>query len=393
MAVTHKENPAQTDPTAPSILILAVTLLLSLTWSEARARTWVVAQDGTGDLSSVAAACEAAAAGDSIRIRPGVYREEGHDDPMDPEIVLTEKPLSILGDGPAETVSLQMKFAFVDCDGVILSNLTLHDVNRAIYIADGWDSSARYLVRSCRFENNKSLSNGGGAILANTGVSGSLVIEESAFKGNEYLMEYGINEGGGAVYASSANTTVRRCIFQDNHALRHGGAVFALGNITIENCLFLRNSSPHGAAVALGYGDLTITRSTFYRNDCLGEVGGAVEIFGDHLGSIPDQCIIAETVGAAVECPVSASAHCCDLWMNSLDPDPWCGAEVRYGNFSEDPLFCDPDGGDFGLQAGSPCLPGQHGGFDCGLIGSGTEECGLVPTRPTTWGRIKLGYR
>ncbi len=155
--------------------------------------------------------------------------------------------------------------------------------------------------------------------------------------------------------------------------------------------MFLSNSAPHGAAVAIADG--VITRSTFYKNDCLGEIGGAIQVFGDHLGFIPDHCIIAETVGAGIECPMTASALCCDLWANQLDPDPECGFDAQDGNFSEDPLFCDPEGGDFGLLENSPCLPGNHGGYDCGRIGAGVEHCGIIQTSDTTWGKVRMLWR
>ena len=66
------------------------------------------------------------------------------------------------------------------------------------------------------------------------------------------------------------------------------------------------------------------------------------------------------------------------------------------GNFSADPLFCNPDAGDFTLAADSPCLPGQHPhGDDCGLIGALGQGCASsteVPdpsVLPTTWGVVK----
>ncbi len=173
------------------LAVLLVPLLAGSVCVDVVARTWIVAQDGTGDVSSVAAACEAASAGDSVLIRPGAYREEAHDDPMDPGIAIWEKPLSILGDGPAGSISLQMKFGFLDCDGVILSNLHMHDVTGAITIWGYMNYGGRYLIQSCRFEGNHARSYGGGAIL----VMGAVVtIEDCVFKGNQ---EIGGSEGGG----------------------------------------------------------------------------------------------------------------------------------------------------------------------------------------------------
>lgn len=197
--------------------------------------------------------------------------------------------------------------------------------------------------------------------------------------------------GGGAI--NGDDFILRRCIFQGNRAGRQGGAVYA-PRLHVEDCVFIGNAAPHGAAVYLD-GDGRITRSTFYRNDCLGEVGGAIAIGSDHFNMIPDHCIIAETIGASIECPMPATPLCCDVWGNSMDddPDPWCGFDPRLGIFSEDPLFCDPERGDFGLLENSPCLPGNHGGQECGRIGAGAEFCGIIRTSETTWGRVKMLWR
>ena len=48
------------------------------------------------------------------------------------------------------------------------------------------------------------------------------------------------------------------------------------------------------------------------------------------------------------------------------------------GNICQDPLFCDPENGDFTLAEGSPCLPGVHP--DCGLMGAHGVGCGAPST-------------
>jgi hypothetical protein len=51
------------------------------------------------------------------------------------------------------------------------------------------------------------------------------------------------------------------------------------------------------------------------------------------------------------------------------------------GNFSSDPLFCDPENGLFTIHTSSPCMPQNHPyGDDCGLIGAYGPGCCFIET-------------
>ncbi len=89
-------------------------------------------------------------------------------------------------------------------------------------------------------------------------------------------------------------------------------------------------------------------------------------------------CIVASSaggVGVYVDDSSGASIVCTDIHGNA--GGDWVGpiAELlgQDGNICEDPLFCDPEGGDFTLAAGSPCLPDFNP--DCGLMGAHGLGC------------------
>ena len=99
--------------------------------------------------------------------------------------------------------------------------------------------------------------------------------------------------------------------------------------------------------------------------------------------------------GKVVHCGAGASIEtaCSDLFGN--DGGDWidCIADQAgmNGNFSADPLFCDPEAGDFTLRANSPCAP--PGATGCGLVGALPVGCGPVSVVEETWAGIKARYR
>ena len=62
------------------------------------------------------------------------------------------------------------------------------------------------------------------------------------------------------------------------------------------------------------------------------------------------------------------------------------------GNICEDPLFCDPENGDFTLDAASPCAPFSEPNPECDLIGVWPIGCGLTVTDSRTWSDVKSLY-
>ena len=90
----------------------------------------------------------------------------------------------------------------------------------------------------------------------------------------------------------------------------------------------------------------------------------------------------------------AATLSCCDVfgniggdWIRGIE-----GQESVRMNVSADPLFCDPDGGSFYLQWGSPCVPANSNG--CGLIGRyGFGGCNSVSVTPESGGKVKAGFR
>jgi len=169
-----------------------------------------------------------------------------------------------------------------------------------------------------------------------------------------------------------------------------GGALYVFyATATIEGCTFARNTAKSFAG-ALGTGKMAytyLTNCTFWGN---GSPNGSL-LLGEYRTVLQNCIVAASTAGPAIHVGGIVELSCCDLWGNP--GGDWVGGIAgQYGvngNISEDPQFCDPVSGDFGLAESSPCAPSP----ECDLIGAWPVGCGGTPAAPSSWGGIKTLFR
>ncbi|MHC4363513.1 MAG: right-handed parallel beta-helix repeat-containing protein, partial [Planctomycetota bacterium] len=207
------------------------------------------------------------------------------------------------------------------------------------------------IITGCTFTGNT----GEGLILT----APNALVTNCVFEGNG---NSGLFMGGGGV--------VTDCVITANYG--GNGAVFGGGG-TLENCIISDNFT-RAIHSPLGGG------TTFLRCTIVGNSGDGIYL---EMMSTPEleNCILAFNTGQAVNVrpgdPADPILTCCDLFGNA-GGDTLRGIDGG-GNFSADPLFCDPTNDDFTLNNTSPCLPGNHpDGEDCGLIGARGQGCGEI---------------
>jgi predicted outer membrane repeat protein len=225
------------------------------------------------------------------------------------------------------------------------------------------------MVRNCVFESNYA-ADGGGAISIQSGWGG-VWIEGCRFNGN-------VSGWSGGAVAAGCPLGVAQCAFSRNWAERDGGAIDGVGSYGtgVSQSIFLNNvANRKGGAISLAGGELSLSQCSFHGNVAAGgDLHASIELEGTSL-TIERSIVSGSRPGAAVLVSNgSATATCCDIWLN--EGGDWVGALAgqlgHNGNFSLDPRFCDPGAADLHLASTSPCLPPNT---QCELIGPLGQGC------------------
>ncbi len=336
------------------------------------------------DQPTIQAGIDAASIGDTVLVAAGTYTGDGNRD-LDfagVDLVLMSEA------GPEQTN--------IDCGG------SPSDPHRALSFHSG--ETAASVVQGFAIRNGQLIERYcpegcGGAILCQ---SSSPTIRNCHFFRNQ------VNNGiappggnGGAISCAWSNTVIENCTFVENSAT-YGGAVDGyLSNLTLRSCTMRENFGVFGGAVGAGFGGGMLLTSCVL-DDNIGQTGVAVRMFRVDLTlesctlhhNLGEAMIVMEEAslllsntilgfnewGFAVHCygGTAVDVFCCDVYGNVGNYE-YClsGFNGIQGNFSEDPMFCDPSNDDLALHADSPCAP-ENSPTGCGLIGAVPVACGAA---------------
>jgi hypothetical protein len=386
-----------------AIVLIALFAVPSL----GHARTWEVRPDGTGDVPTIRAGVDSAAAGDSVRVACGTYYENEivvdtsltllseNEDPgcvtIDADAFEVGHVLSILPGAEFALIGITITGGWEDaaalsgCTATIVDCIFTYNDSRRIY-ADGgalWIGTSSVEIRGCRFDHNGS--GDGGAVYC---VDSSVLLDDCVLSDNIGRM------WGGAIWCHGGSVSLVRCTLQDNWGMRAGGVLAWSGDVQIVDSVLQDNVSFYqGGACYSRYGAvITITGSTLVGNSAPTGAGLYCQAGIIHA----DHTIVANgRLGAAAWAAEGGTMalSCCDVYGNQYGDWLYClyGQDGVDGNFSADPLFCDPDDDDFTLRSNSPCAP--PGATGCGRIGALPVGCGPVAIEALSWGKIKGAYR
>jgi len=190
----------------------------------------------------------------------------------------------------------------------------------------------------CVVSNNTSSYRAGGFY-----ADGNVQFEDCIFRDN-YAPQ------GGCAYIGGNNTaTLSRCVFDRNSTVEFGAAMYAdFGcNVVIENTLFTRNFNSNATNMIYAYNaDLRMDNCTFSKNEN-NSILGAIESDVIVRGSI-----VWGNVGGMGILPGFVVRNC--ILQDFDGTAPPTATVVKVSN--QDPLFVNPNDGNFRLNQNSPAI-------------------------------------
>ena len=329
-------------------------ILLENTTLDYAGPVWHVATTGSDDndgsegssFATIQHGIDAASDGDTVLVSSGVYIEN---------INYNGKNIAVIGENRETTI----------IDG--------NQNGSVVTFESGEDSTTLLMNFTVTNSGGLSYDWGGGVIARNESspVLDSLIIIDNEGGGYE-----GMDGGGGLCVIHNGNVRINNSIISNTTSESESGALFACqgGEIKATNCLIVNNSTggvSAGCNSGSGNNAIELINCTVTDNNNYG-----IYIFGDV--SVSSSIIYNNGWNGQwnisdIDGQVSLSVS------NSLVQGGYEGE----GNIDANPLFCDPENGDYSLAANSPAVGTGENGSNMGALGVGCEAIIFEPVLAT----------
>jgi len=171
---------------------------------------------------------------------------------------------------------------------------------------------------------------------------------------------------GGGIYGQNSDFTLENLVIIDNYANSGGGVSAVTSTLTMRNCVVANNEACWGGGVNLHHSpatfeNVTIVHNRIDQNNGFSQMGG-----GLFLGMSPailrntiiynnEDAEVAAWPGVATS-SIEVAYSDIEGGADGIQTNGWCDVTWGEGSIDADPLFLDPDNGDYSLTRLSPCV-------------------------------------
>jgi len=281
--------------------------------------------------------------GDSIILAPGIYYENidfsGKSitlrsiEPGDPNVVAA----TIIDGSQAGSV---VYFNNEEDPNSVLSGMTIRN-GKASYGGGIFCSFSSPSIINCLIISNSSDSPflGGGAIYCS---SSTPSIINCTIKGNS------ADVSGGGIFCSSSTPSIINCTINGNSADFSGGGIYCgdASSPIFTNCIISGNTSKYGGGIRCAYSSSPVFTNCTISGNKADNLGGGIYCYSS-LPTITNCILWNDSPDEIYEVASDLNVtYCC------IQNEVYAGES----NINISPLFVDPNGGDYHLQSGSPCI-------------------------------------
>lgn len=300
------------------------------------------------DYPTIQLAIEAAKNNDSILVSPGRYLENINFKGKNIKIRSTEgiSTTVIDGDGKGSTITFQSG----ESEIAILDGFTIINGSKSGILCD---SGSNPTLRNLRITSNHSSFGGGIGCLNNS----------SPFINNVTLIGNNAEYGGGIYCWNSSNPHLRNVRITGNFAGGGGGLSCSdESNPVLENVLIVKNTAAYGGGVEILFNSSPLFKNvTIANNSSVISLGGIycnVSLNPNLTNSIVWNNPLTAVYFTTINTPNSITVYYSDIegGRNGIEDNNHGTVNWLAGNINSNPLFQNPDAGDYHLQVGSPCI-------------------------------------
>ena len=222
----------------------------------------------------------------------------------------------------------------------------------------------------------------------------SISISDLTLTGGFANIEDEENDRGGGIYMSESSPVLTNLSVIDNTADDDGGGMFLLNsNPTMTNMRISGNmANDHSGGMFLWNSNPTMTDVTISGNTAIDDGGGMYQLDSEPtMTNVTISDNTADDDGGGMYLNTSSPILINSIiWNNepvSIHVNGNESPDISYsdiegdwqgeGNIDVDPLFCNPDSGDYNLTENSPCI---GTGFEGANMGANEVGCGTLST-------------